>query len=142
MPYTQLDDGFYDHVETQEHSHAAVGLFVKALNYCGRQLTDGVIPAETMAFLARGRGGKQALKELQEVKNGVVSWLRRDQKRFFIDRYLDVTAPWGAQKSRAEVEVERERSRQRKAAERERKRQETLPWSGNGNDAAKGRVTP
>lgn len=45
MPWTKIDDQFYDHPKIVAAGPLGVALFVCALSYCGRHLTDGFIQA-------------------------------------------------------------------------------------------------
>lgn len=45
MPWFKVDDSFYDHPKFLDVPNAAVGLWTKAGAWCGKHLTDGVIPA-------------------------------------------------------------------------------------------------
>lgn len=132
MAYTQLDDAFYDHPETQLRSHSAVGVMAKALNFCTKHLTDGFVPAETMRQLTRGRGGPAALLELQKPTAVGPAWILRADGGFKVERYLAGASPWGAQKSRDVVEKERAAARDRAASSRRRGAQGQLPWNGSG----------
>lgn len=44
MTWFKIDDGFYDHPKVEMLPDAAVALWVRAGSYCGKHLTDGVIP--------------------------------------------------------------------------------------------------
>ena len=43
MPWTKLDDQFYDHPKTVAAGPEGIALFICGLSYCARQLTDGFI---------------------------------------------------------------------------------------------------
>ena len=51
MTWFKTDDGYYDHPKFLDLSNAAVGLWSKAGAWCGRHLTDGVIPATQVRAL-------------------------------------------------------------------------------------------
>lgn len=61
MSWARLDDGFPDHRKVEGLSAEAFRSFVKAVCYCARNLTDGVLPVSSFAYLGR----KRYLDELQ-----------------------------------------------------------------------------
>ena len=52
MPWVRLDDGFYDNPKVLRAGDAAIGLYARALSYCGRHLTDGFVPTEFVRHLS------------------------------------------------------------------------------------------
>lgn len=63
MVWANLDDGFSDHPKNWALSDAAYRLHVSGINYCGRLLTDGVIPLSIVPRLKPGYR-PSTLKEL------------------------------------------------------------------------------
>lgn len=63
MPWARIDDTFYDHPKVVAVPLAAVGLHVKALSWCNRYLTDGLVPA---AAVKRLGGTRRLADELVE----------------------------------------------------------------------------
>ncbi|WP_156119424.1 hypothetical protein [Corynebacterium humireducens] len=64
MTWFKIDDGFYDHPKFLDLPNAAVGLWAKAGAWCGRHLTDGVIPASQVRVL---KGTPAQIRVLLEV---------------------------------------------------------------------------
>jgi|SRR5262245_12062857 len=54
MAWVRLDDGFYDNPKILTAGLAAIGLYVKALAYAARKLTDGFIPESVVCMLGDG----------------------------------------------------------------------------------------
>jgi len=78
-----------------DHYLAAIGLFVLALGYCSRQLTDGRIPERAFArAIAPGVRYEKPLTELEQV-----GLIERDAAGWYIPGYLK----W--QRSRQDVEA-------------------------------------
>lgn len=105
MPWTKLDDGFYDDPKVLEAGNEAVGVFCRALTYCGKQLTDGYVREDVALFLA---GKRRPIHRLVEV--GL--WDRVDGG-YLVVAYLRFNP------SREQVETERARSRERMRRVRE-----------------------
>ena len=62
MPWGRIDDSFYDHPKLDDlgrHRLPCVGLYVLALSYSNRHLTDGFIPSG----MVRKLGGTRVLAE-------------------------------------------------------------------------------
>lgn len=51
MTWFKIDDGFYDHPKFLDLPNGAVGLWAKAGAWCGKHLTDGLIPATKVKAL-------------------------------------------------------------------------------------------
>lgn len=60
MSWAKVDDSFYDHPKVLDVDLAALGLWVKALSYCGRHLTDGRVSRGAVIALAGERGTELA----------------------------------------------------------------------------------
>ena len=60
--YIRLHDGMPDHPKVVGLSHAAFRLYVESICWCGRHLTDGVVPAAAMRRM--GGWSPAAIKEL------------------------------------------------------------------------------
>jgi hypothetical protein len=52
VTWAKIDDGFHDHPKIVGLDLQAVGLWVKALSYCSRHLTDGLVPTSMVVHLA------------------------------------------------------------------------------------------
>ena len=63
MTWVKLDDGFYDHPKVIAAGDEAIGLYCRALTYCGRYLTDGRLPAQVASRL----GSRKSIKRLLNV---------------------------------------------------------------------------
>lgn len=50
MPWTKLDDGFWCHPKIISLTPPAGWLYVRSLNWCGQQLTDGEIPRGSLGL--------------------------------------------------------------------------------------------
>jgi hypothetical protein len=107
MSWTKLDDGLYDHPKVLAAGNEATGLFCRALSYCGKQLTDGFVPASVASFLGR----EKAVEAL--VDAGL--WERVDGG-FNVHDYLDYNRP------RADVLADRAKSTERQRRWRESRR--------------------
>lgn len=107
MPWVRLDDGFPEHPKLIQAGAAAGWLYVAALCYSARNLTDGHIPAAVLPRLADVKApGRLAAKLVEarlfiEVDGG---WQIHDFERY--------------QPTRAQVEADRERARERAAKSR------------------------
>ena len=64
MTWVKLDDGFADHPKVAGLSDAAFRLHVSALCYCGRHLTDGVLPRAIVWRLSTTEAPQDAADEL------------------------------------------------------------------------------
>lgn len=53
MPFVKVEDGFPEHPKALDLGLAATGLWLQALCYCSRQLTDGFVPS---GFVRRAGG--------------------------------------------------------------------------------------
>lgn len=58
MPYVPLDDAFHSHRKTIAAGNEAVGLQVRALSWCGGNLTDGHVPYAVDDMFAGTRAKK------------------------------------------------------------------------------------
>jgi len=54
MTWIKIDDGFADHPKVLKVGVNGIALQIRALCYCSRQLTDGVIPMDVLALLCTG----------------------------------------------------------------------------------------
>lgn len=55
MTWTKLDDGFFDHPKVLRAGEDAANLYVRALVWCNKHLTDGEIPREALRVLTTRR---------------------------------------------------------------------------------------
>lgn len=99
MPWAKVDDTFYDHPKVVDCSLAAVGLHTKALSWCNRYLTDGLVPATAVKRL----GGNRRLAD-ELVERGL--WERLGTA-YVIHDFLAYS------KSKEQVEADRQLGRQR-----------------------------
>lgn len=67
MPWVRLDDGFPEHRKALAAGNDACWLFVAALCYAGRNLTDGFIPDAQVDRLTGQRGARKLADRLVEV---------------------------------------------------------------------------
>jgi len=106
MTYFKVDDGIWGHPKFALLSNDAVSLWVMAGSWCGRYVTDGLVPFQTLTLI---RGSKQAAQELVdaglwlETPNG---WLFHDWEDY--------------QYTKAEIESRRAYDRVKKRKQRER----------------------
>jgi len=56
MPWVRIDDSFDDHPKTLKLSPFAVTMHIRALCWCNRHLTDGVVPEQVLERLYFGLG--------------------------------------------------------------------------------------
>ena len=81
MAWAKLDDAFPDHPKVERLSDAAFRLYVRAICYSARLLTDGDVPYET---LKRWAGKKRLLEELVEA-----GLFDMDGERWSVHDYLE-----------------------------------------------------
>ena len=113
MAWARLDDSFYDHpkvIKLAENHSAAGFLHVRAIAYCSKHLTDGLIPrvmVESLVPVQRDRDEQVgALLEMG-------FWYRAEDKdAYAIHDFLDY------QPTRDEVAEKRRKDRERKRQER------------------------
>lgn len=115
MSWFKVDDSFYDHPKFLDVPNAAIGLWAKAGAWCGKHLTDGVIPA-TQVKLFKGTNSQI---------NALISariWIEdRSDNGAKVYRFHD----WNEyQPTREQKLKEREESAERQRKSRERKRAE------------------
>ncbi|HAT6494686.1 hypothetical protein QP976_00965 [Corynebacterium striatum] len=115
MSWFKVDDSFYDHPKFLDVPNAAIGLWAKAGAWCGKHLTDGVIPA-TQVKLFKGTNSQI---------NALISariWIEdRSENGAKVYRFHD----WNEyQPTREQKLKEREESAERQRKSRERKRAE------------------
>jgi len=70
MTWTRLDDGIFDHPKMVKAGEDAANLYVRALVYCNRYLTDGRVEAEVLCVLTR----KSDAEKLAEALVRVGAW--------------------------------------------------------------------
>jgi len=115
VPWFKVDDSFYDHPKFLDVPNAAVGLWTKAGAWCGKHLTDGVIPATQVK---RFKGTNAQVNAL--ISAGI--WIEdRSESGSKVYRFHD----WnGWQPTREQKLKEREEQAERQRKSRERKAQE------------------
>jgi general stress protein YciG len=96
MAYARLDDGFWMHPKIIMCGNTAAGIFARLLSYCGRYLTEGLIPRDIVNMIA-GQD-KHHVKELERV--GLVQIL--ESGGVLIPDYLDYN------RTKAQVEADRQ----------------------------------
>lgn len=64
MSFVQLDDNIGDHPKTLDISDAAFAMWVRAIAYCSKHLTDGFVPESALRRLTRHRTPKVVAAEL------------------------------------------------------------------------------
>lgn len=105
MPWIRFEDNFPEHPKVLGISDGAFRLHVRAIAYCSRHLTDGVVSPAAVRSLSGGRAARLT-SELVSARMWTVTdhgWLIHD--------YLEY------QPSRAETEERRKADRDRKKAE-------------------------
>jgi hypothetical protein len=107
MTWVKLDDGFPDHPKVLRAGGAAAWLYVSGLCYCGRFLTDGVIPESALAKLTDARSPQQLAAKLvsvgmwERIEDG---WMVHDYGKY--------------QRTKARVEADREGAKERQSRKR------------------------
>jgi hypothetical protein len=114
MAWAKFDDNFYDHpkvIKIWRRNPASLGLHVRAITYCSRHLTDGIIPAAVV----------ESLSPLQRDREEQVAALIEEQawywdeasESFAIHDFLDYNP------TRADLDEKREKDRERKRKAKE-----------------------
>ena len=67
MTWTKLDDGIFDHPKMVKAGEDAANLYVRALVYCNRYLTDGRVEAEVLCVLTRKPDAEKLVEALVRV---------------------------------------------------------------------------
>jgi len=89
MPWSKIDDRFYDHPKTVAAGTAGAGLFVLALSYCANRLTDGFVSAMMIRRLVADVDDPLALAD-RLVDAGI---FERVEGGYQIHDYLDYNPP-------------------------------------------------
>lgn len=112
MGWVRIDDGIADHVKVLRAGPAAAFMWVCAIAYCNRKLTDGFVPAEQVDRLTseRGPAGTRLARRCVEV-----GLFDDAEGGYAVHDYLAMYP------TRAKVEDNKARAAERKAAERERR---------------------
>ena len=131
MPWFKVDDSFYDHPKFLGLSNAAVGLWVKAGAWCGKHLTDGVIPAEKVKTL---RGTPAQIRDLIAAGLWVECESEVGAKAYRFHDWIEY------QPTRKQTLKERADSAERQRKSRERKAQEQAQQENVTRDS-RGHVT-
>lgn len=106
MTFFKVDDGIWGHPKFSLLSNDAIALWVMAGSWCGRYVTDGLLPFQSLPMV---RGSKQSAQEL--VDAGL--WLETPDGWLFHDWH-------DYQYTKAEVESRREYEREKKRRQREK----------------------
>ncbi|WP_146213144.1 hypothetical protein [Corynebacterium striatum] len=115
MSWFKVDDSFYDHPKFLDVPNAAIGLWAKAGAWCGKHLTDGVIPA-TQVKLFKGTNS-----QINALISARIWFEDRSENGAKVYRFHD----WNDyQPTREQKLKEREESAERQRKSRERKRAE------------------
>jgi hypothetical protein len=109
MAWVRLDDAFPEHPKVLAAGDEAAWLYVCALAYCNRHLTDGALPAAAVKRLTNHK--RPILLAMRLVDVGLFD---RTEDGFHVHDYLDY------QSSKEAVEAERAAARERMAKVRER----------------------
>ena len=99
MTWVKLDDKFWANPKVLRIGNEAAGAFARMLSHCGDQMTDGLIPAETAAFIARPK----VIEKLTES-----GFLVAEGDNLKIPDYLEFNP------SREQIEAKREADRKRR----------------------------
>lgn len=103
--WVKLDDDFYVHPKVVMAGPEAAYLYVAGLCFCGKHLTDGVIPKAMVPTLANHRKPLDLAATLVKVR----LWVD-DGDNYIVNGYHDYNPP------AAKVKAQREADRDRKAA--------------------------
>lgn len=107
MPWGRIDDSLYDHPKLDRlgtQRMAAMGLWLVAISWCNRHLTDGHLPADRIGRLGGTKVQAEALVVAELFDTTADGYLVHDFLLF--------------NPSRKDVEEERRRSRERMAQHR------------------------
>lgn len=117
MTWFKVDDSFYDHPKFLDLSNAAIGLWVKAGAWCGKHLTDGVIPAAKVKSM---KGTPAQIRALIECGLWVESESESGAKAYRFHDWNDFQPTREVKLKERQLSAERQRkSRERKAQEQE-----------------------
>lgn len=115
MTWFKVDDSFYDHPKFIDLPNAAIGLWAKCGAWCGKHLTDGVIPASQVK---RFKGTTSQINALVSERIWVEE---RDESGAKVYRFHD----WNEyQPTRKQVLKERQDGAERQRKSRQQKREE------------------
>ena len=134
MVWVRLDDGFSEHPKVVAAGPIAAHLFVSALCYCNRNLTDGFIPEDQAMRLVRDDGVTALLDRLVSV-----GLFERDAAGYRIHDFLDFNPP--RKKVMKSRKANKERQRKWKA-KREKLRSQQALRAKSGNGVNNAPVTP
>lgn len=67
MTWSKIDDGFFDHPKVLRAGEDAANLYVRALVWCNKHLTDGEIPREALRVLTSKRDAEKSAERLVAV---------------------------------------------------------------------------
>lgn len=101
MPWVKLDDKFWGNPQVIKVGNEAAGAFARMLSYCGDNLTDGLVPGETAAFITKPK----VLLKLADF-----GFIKPKGDDWVIPCFLDFNP------SREKIEAKREADRERKAS--------------------------
>jgi hypothetical protein len=132
MPWSKVDDRFYDHPKTVAVGTMGAGLFVLALSYTANKLTDGFIPTAMIRRLVADVDDPVALAD-SLVEAGL---FERVDGGYLIHDYLDYNPP------AAKVIAEREAAKERMRAAREAHAEECSGELPANFDRTSGAVQP
>lgn len=104
--YVRVDDHLDENPKIERAGEDAAWLYICGLCYCGRNLTDGVIPKSKVPKLVSGRVASRVKALLAE---GL--WME-DENNYIVHDYLS------HQRSREQIENERRTARERAAKSR------------------------
>lgn len=115
MTWFKIDDGFYDHPKFLDLPNGAVGLWAKAGAWCGKHLTDGLIPATKVKAL---KGTSAQVRDLIDAGLWVQTESDMGAKAYRFHDWNDFQ-PTREQKhkERADSAERQRKSRERKALE-------------------------
>jgi len=130
MPWSKIDDQFYDHPKVVAAGSLGIALFVCGLSYCSRHLTDGFILSEQVKRLTDAANPLEVADRLVEV--GL--WEKRDGG-YQVHDYLDYNP------SAVQVKAQRKANAERQANWRGRQPQESKPDNNNESNATSNAVT-
>lgn len=109
MPWVKLDDAFPEHPKVLSAGDEAAWMYVCALAYCNRHLTDGFLPSAAVKRLTNHKSPIRLVMKLVDV-----GLLEQVDHGFVVHDFLDY------QPSKAAIETERAGARERMANVRQR----------------------
>jgi len=112
MAWARIDDNFYDHpkvIRIWQRNPAALGLHVRAIAYCARHLTDGLIPAAAVESLSPLQRDRE--EQIAALVDEQAWYWDEGTETFAIHDFLD----YNPTKADRDEQKEKDRDRKRRA---------------------------